>query len=78
MVTMVTDKLNRYSHPVNIAKFLKQLFYKTSPVAASVVGMCFLCLGCVLDKNKTPFFVSFKEFACSLKELVDIIMEMSR
>ena len=33
-----------------------------------VFGLGFLCLGCVLNKNKIPFFV-FKDFACLLRKL---------
>ena len=33
-----------------------------------MVGMCFLCLGCVLDQNKKPFLVSFREFVCLLNK----------
>ena len=34
-----------------------------------VVGLGFLCLGCVLDKNKIHFLVFFKDFACLLRKL---------
>lgn len=35
-----------------------------------VVGMCSLCMECVLDKNKTSFSEFFKDVSCLLKKLI--------
>ena len=35
-----------------------------------VVRMCFLCLRCILDKNKAPVLELSKDFACLLKILI--------
>ena len=35
-----------------------------------MVRMCFLCLRCILDKNKAPVLELSKDFACLLKILI--------